>query len=100
MEVCTFSTHAWKKDLRCVSFQEAGHKPALSVEVSLSKVMEESQFWVPSSLFSLFIYLVLSVLGLCCCTLAFSNHGERGLLFIEAYRLLIVMTSLIAEHGP
>ena len=55
MEVCTFSTHAWKKDLRCVSFQEAGHKPALSVEVSLSKVMEESQFWVPSSLFSLFM---------------------------------------------
>lgn len=54
----------------------------------------------PQLSFSLFIYLVLSVLGLCCCTLAFSNHGERGLLFIEAYRLLIVMTSLIAEHGP
>ena len=61
--------------------------------------MEESQFWVPSSLFYLCIYLVLSVLGPCCYTLAFSNHGEWGLLFIEAYKLLIVMTSLIAEHG-
>ena len=49
----------------------------------------------------LFIYLFLSlaVLGLCCCAQAFSNCGEQGLLFIAVRRLLIVVASLVAEHG-
>ena len=44
-------------------------------------------------------YLFLAALGLCCCTQAFSSCGERGLLFIAVHGLLIVVASLVAEHG-
>ena len=47
----------------------------------------------------LFIYLFLAVLGLRCCAQAFSSCGEQGLLFIAVHRLLIVVASLIVEHG-
>ena len=50
------------------------------------------------NLFISFI-LFLAVLGLCCCTPAFSSHGERGLLFIAARGLLIVVASLVVEYG-
>ena len=43
--------------------------------------------------------LFLAALGLCCCTRAFSSCGERGLLFVVVHRLLIVVASLVAEHG-
>ena len=46
----------------------------------------------------LFIYLFLAVLGLCCCTRAFSSCGERGLLFVAVCGLLITVASLVAEH--
>ena len=46
-----------------------------------------------------FIYLFLAVLGLRCCTQAFSSCGERGLLFVAVRGLLIAMASLVAEHG-
>ena len=46
----------------------------------------------------LFIYLFLAVLGLCCCSQAFSSCGEWGLLFIVVRGLLIVVVSLVAEH--
>ena len=47
-----------------------------------------------------FIYLfILTALGLHCCTQAFSSCGERGLLFLTVCRLLIVVASLVAEHG-
>ena len=46
---------------------------------------------------SLFIYLFLAVLGLCCCVQAFSSCGEWGLLFVAG--LLIAVASLVAEHG-
>ena len=29
----------------------------------------------------------------------FSSFGERGLLFVAVHRLLIVVASLVAEHG-
>ena len=45
------------------------------------------------------IYLFLAVLGLCCCSRAFSSCGERGLLFIAVHGLLIAVVSLAAEHG-
>ena len=45
------------------------------------------------------IYLFLAVLGLHCCTRAFSSCRERGLLFIAARGLLIAVASLVAEHG-
>ena len=39
------------------------------------------------------------MLGLCCCTWAFSSCGERGLLFIAVCGLLIAVASLVVEHG-
>ena len=46
-----------------------------------------------------FIYLFLAALGLHCCAWAFSSCGERGLLFVVVHGLLIVVASLVAEHG-
>ena len=46
----------------------------------------------------LFIYLFLAALGLCCHTRAFSSCGKQGLLFVAVRRLLVV-ASLVAEHG-
>ena len=43
--------------------------------------------------------LFLAVLGLRCCTQAFSSCGERGLLFVAMHGLLIAVASLVAEHG-
>ena len=50
-------------------------------------------------LFILFYLLFLAVLGLRCCTRAFSSCGERGLLFVAVRGLLIAVASLVAEHG-
>ena len=45
------------------------------------------------------IYLfILGVLGLHCCTQAFSSCGEQWLLFPEVCGLLIAVASLVAEH--
>ena len=44
-------------------------------------------------------YLSLAVSGLRCCTQAFSTCGERGLLFVAVRGLLIVVASLVVEHG-
>ena len=46
----------------------------------------------------LFFFLFLAVLGLRCCTWAFSSCGQRGLLFIVVCGLLIVVAFLVAEH--
>ena len=40
-----------------------------------------------------------AVLGLCCCAQAFTSCGERGLLFVGVRGLLIVVASLVVEHG-
>ena len=40
----------------------------------------------------------MATLGLRCCARAFSSCGERGLLFIAVRGLLIVVTSLVAQH--
>ena len=45
------------------------------------------------------ICLFLAVLGLHCCAWAFSSCGERGLLFVAVHGLLIVVASLVVEHG-
>ena len=47
----------------------------------------------------IFIYLFVAALGLRCCAWTFSSSGERGLLFVAVSRLLIVVASLVAEHG-
>ena len=41
----------------------------------------------------------MAALGLCCCAQAFSSCGKWGLLFIAVRGLLIVVASLVAEHG-
>ena len=51
------------------------------------------------NLFICLFVLFLAALGLCCCTQAFSSCGERGLLFVAVRGLLIVVASLVAEHG-
>ena len=47
----------------------------------------------------LFLFLFLAVLGLRCCTRAFSSCGEWGLPFVAVSGLLIMVASLAAEHG-
>ena len=49
--------------------------------------------------FIYFIYSILAALGLHCCACAFSSCGEQGLLFVAVRKLLIVVASLVAEHG-
>ena len=46
-----------------------------------------------------FIYLFLAVLGLLCCTQAFSSCRKQGLLLVAVRGLLIAVASPIAEHG-
>ena len=43
--------------------------------------------------------LFLALLELSCCARTFSSCGKRGLLFIVAFGLLIVVASLVVEHG-
>ena len=45
------------------------------------------------------INLFLATLGLRCCTRAFSSCDEQGLLFVAVCGLLIVVASLVVEHG-
>ena len=49
----------------------------------------------------LFIYLfIYGCVGVCCCCArAFSSCGERGLLFVAVRGLLVVVASVVAEHG-
>ena len=49
--------------------------------------------------FLIYLFLFLAALGLHCCMQAFSSCGELRLLFIAVRGLLIVMASLVAEHG-
>ena len=52
------------------------------------------------NLFYLFIYLFIwLLLGLRCCARAFSSCSKQGLLFVAVLRLLIVVASLVVEHG-
>lgn len=47
----------------------------------------------------LFISYLLAILGLRCCTWAFSSSGEQGLLFLEGLGPLDVVASFIVEHS-
>ena len=44
-------------------------------------------------------FLFLAALGLRCCTQASSSCGQWDLLFVAVRGLLIVVASLVAEHG-
>ena len=41
----------------------------------------------------------MAALGLRCCAWAFSSRGKWGLLFGAVHRFLIVVASVVAEHG-
>ena len=56
-------------------------------------------FFFFSDCYFLKFILFLAALGLCCCARVFSSCGERGLLFVVMHGLLIVVASLVAEHG-
>ena len=56
-------------------------------------------FTVLNAFVCLFIYLFMPALGLHPCAQAFSICGESGLLFLVVCGLLIVVASLVAEHG-
>ena len=55
-------------------------------------------FSLPLFLKKIYLFIILAVLGLCCCAQAFSSCGERGLLFIVVHGLLMAVASLV-EHG-
>ena len=57
------------------------------------------RFFFFFNLFILIYLLFLAALGLCCCAWAFSSCDELGLLFVAVHGLLIVVASLVAEHG-
>ena len=46
-----------------------------------------------------FFFFFLAALGLRCCAQAFSSRRECRLLFAAVHGLLIVVASLVAEHG-
>ena len=47
---------------------------------------------------SLFYLFIFDCVGSSFCAWAFSGCGEWGLLFVAVRRLLIAVTSLVAEH--
>ena len=47
----------------------------------------------------MYLFIFLAVLGLPCCTCAFSSFGYWGLLFTAVLRLLTAVASLAVEHG-
>ena len=69
---------------------EAGFKPT---SVTFASVLCSAAFHTVA------FFFFLAVLGLRCCTRAFSSCGERGLLFVAVLGLLIAVASLVAEHG-
>ena len=71
-----------------------GSNHALMINCSLSSILFYFILF-----FYKFIYLFLAALGLRCCTWAFSSYGEWGLLFVAVCGLLIVVASLVTEHG-
>ena len=56
------------------------------------------QLPLPPYFLKKFIYFTFGYAG-CCSAWAFSSCDERGLLFIAVRGLLIVVASLVAEHG-
>ena len=59
--------------------------------------VERTESLLPTSFF--FVFFVLAALGLRCCARALSSCSEQRLLFAAVCRLLIVVASLVVEHG-
>ena len=45
------------------------------------------------------LFYFLATLGLCCSEWAFSSCREWGLLSVVVHKLLIMVASLVSEHG-
>ena len=86
--------------INCLYTTVLVNRPSLSNITKKLTLKKRNFFFKVSLFFNLFIlfYLLLSVLGLCCCARAFSSCSERGLLFVAVRRLLIVVASLVEEH--
>ena len=67
----------------------------LPIPACVLQALQEPQ----SPFLTLFIYSFIFALGLHCCGQAFSSCSEQGLLFLAVCRLLIVVASLVVEHG-
>ena len=78
--------------ITCVSYILGLRKSFCQFPVSFSENFSIYRF------FFLIKKIFLAVLCLRCCMRAFSSCGEWGLLFIVVLRLLIAVTSLVAEH--
>ena len=65
------------------------------LEVHTRKIEQWGSFFL---IYLFYLFLFLAVLGLRCCARAFSSCSEWGLLFV-AVRGLIVVASLVVEHG-
>ena len=59
---------------------------------------ERNSFFLNNFIY-FYLFIILAVLCLRCCTRAFSSCGEQGLLFIAVRGLLIAVAFLVAEHG-
>ena len=57
-----------------------------------------SYFWKASIAF-IYLYLVLAVLGLCCCAQASLATASGGYSLVAVWGLLMAEVSLVAEHG-
>ena len=58
-----------------------------------------SNFFFFNFLSFFLLFYILAALGLRCCARAFSSCGRQGLLFVAVRGLLIVVVSLVVEHG-
>ena len=72
------------------------HVPCIGRQTPNHCATREALFYF---LINVFIYLFLATLGLSCCARAFSSCGERGPLFVAVRGLLIVVASLVVDHG-
>ena len=66
--------------------------------VTLKQKRKKESRLFPGLFVYLFYFWLCWSFGLCCFYAAFSTWGEQGLLFIVVCGLLILVTSLVAEH--
>ena len=71
----------------------------VSVVCSFSFIHFFGKYYLDYFFIFILYILFLAALGLCTCVWAFSSCSEQGLLFVVVCRLLVVVDSLVAEHG-
>ena len=68
-------------------------------EINYTSIKNKFKKFYIILIFLINLFLFLAALSLHCCGWAFSSRGEREILFIAVCRLLIAVSSLVAEHG-